>query len=79
MRHVDTCECYECTAKEIDITELYDDLELYFEKLRKGDKTALKWFVRTAEKIDENSEDSLEFIIGEFILSKSYDDEDKRI
>ena len=63
------CPCDECNSKSFDFDSAYDDMLWRWETLKLGSEATLKEFLQTARKIADNSEDSIEFIIGDFIVN----------
>ena len=71
-----SCDCSECNAKSYDFNKTLAEMQWRWDNVKMDNLSFLREFIALAQEIADNSDDSVEQVIGEFIINDKYDRED---
>ena len=63
------CPCDECNAKSYDFDNALNEMQWRWDNIKLDNLSFLREFINLAQEMADNSEDCVEYIIGEFILN----------
>ena len=67
------CDCAECNAKDYDFNKTLAEMQWRWDSIKMDNTALLREFIAIAREIANNSEDSVEQVIGEFIINDKYE------
>lgn len=70
------CGCEQCNAKSYDFDKTLAEMQWRWDNVKMDNLSFLREFIALAQEIADNSDDSVEQVIGEFIINDKYDRED---
>lgn len=70
-----SCPCAECNAKSYDFDKTLSEMQWRWDNVKMDNLSFLSEFIALAQEIADNSEDCVEYVIGEFIINDKYDRE----
>ena len=70
-----SCPCAECNAKDYDFDNALKEMQWRWDSIKLENTALLREFIAIAREIADNSEDSAENVIGEFIINQKYERE----
>lgn len=70
------CDCEQCNAKDYDFDNALKEMQWRWDSIKMDNTALLREFIAIARAIADNSEDSAENVIGEFIINDKYERKD---